>query len=88
MVFLLSSTLLTMAAVPVTHQKLSVLSLKTASIQQLMDLPGIGRITAHRIVTYRQAHEGKLSLDDLYHIRGISKRMILAIKKSGTTLTA
>ena len=88
MVFLLTSTTLSMAAASVTHKKLSLLSLKTASIQQLMHLPGIGQITAHRIIAYRQAHGGKISLDDLYHVRGISKRMVLVIKKSGVTLTA
>jgi competence protein ComEA len=46
-------------------------SLGSASAEQLDALPGIGPVTAQKIVAYRSAHGGFRSVDDLDAIPGI-----------------
>jgi competence protein ComEA len=47
------------------------LSLSTATAEQLDALPGIGPVTAQKIVDFRQQHGGFSSVDDLDAIPGI-----------------
>jgi competence protein ComEA len=47
------------------------LSLSTATAEQLDALPGIGPVTAQKIVDYRRQHGGFSSVDDLDAIPGI-----------------
>lgn len=52
------------------------LNMNTATKQQLMDLPGIGEVTAERILKYRN-ERGKFSdIEDLRAIKGISKNKL------------
>ena len=46
-------------------------SLSSASVEELDALPGIGPVTARKIVDYRAAHGGFRSVDDLDAIPGI-----------------
>lgn len=50
--------------------------LNTATKRQLMDLPGIGAVTAERIILYRTEHGPFRSVNDLQKVRGISKRKL------------
>jgi len=61
------------------------ININTATKQQLLDLPGIGEVTADRILTYR-AETGKFSnVDELRAIRGMSKKRIENLKPLITT---
>ena len=61
------------------------LNINTATKQQLLDLPGVGEVTAKRILTYR-AETGKFSnVDELRAIKGMSKRKIENLRPLITT---
>lgn len=56
------------------------LNLNTATREQLITLPGIGAVTAERILMYRE-HTGPFrSVDDLRKVRGISARKLEQLK--------
>ena len=46
-------------------------SLSSATVEQLDALPGVGPVTAQKIVDYRAEHGGFRSVDDLDAIPGI-----------------
>ena len=61
------------------------LNINMATKLQLMDLPGIGEVTAKRILAYR-AETGKFStIDQLRAIKGMSKKKIENLKPLITT---
>ena len=61
------------------------LNINTATKQQLLDLPGVGEVTADRILTYR-AETGKFSdIGELRAIKGMSKKKIENLKPLITT---
>ena len=61
------------------------LNINTATKQQLLDLPGVGEVTAERILTYR-AETGKFSdIGELRAIKGMSKKKIENLKPLITT---
>ena len=61
------------------------LNINTATKQQLLDLPGVGEVTAKRILTYR-AEIGKFSnVDELRAIKGMSKKKLENLKPLITT---
>jgi len=49
------------------------LDLNTATVEQLDTLPGVGEVTAGRIVAYRSAHPFT-SVDELLEVPGIGQR--------------
>jgi competence protein ComEA len=52
------------------------ININTASIDELEVLPGIGEVTAQRIVDFREQNGPYRSIDDLVHVQGISTRTI------------
>jgi competence ComEA-like helix-hairpin-helix protein len=61
------------------------LNINTATKQQLLDLPGVGEVTANRILALR-AETGKFStVDELRCVKGMSKRKIENLKPLITT---
>jgi competence protein ComEA len=55
------------------------LDLNTATVEQLDTLPGVGEVTAQRIIAYREAHPFT-SVDDLRQVSGIGDRRFEALK--------
>ena len=65
-------------SVPATYGGL--VSINSASVEELCVLDGIGEVLAQRIVTYRQKHGGFASLDQLKEVSGIGEKRYEAIK--------
>jgi len=61
------------------------LNINTATKEQLLDLPGVGEVTAERILTYRTETGKFSSVDELRAVKGMSKRKIENLKPLITT---
>ncbi|MBI4373440.1 MAG: helix-hairpin-helix domain-containing protein [Deltaproteobacteria bacterium] len=57
-----------------------LVNLNTASVSELMLLPGIGKAKAEAIVAYRQAHPFK-SPQELTEIKGIGPKMLQKMER-------
>lgn len=52
------------------------INVNRATVDELIALPGIGEVTAQRIVDFREEHGPYRSIDDLVHVQGISTNTI------------
>lgn len=62
-----------------------LINLNTASATELETLPGVGEVTAGRIIDYREANGPYRSIDDLVHVQGISMKTINGLRDLVTT---
>lgn len=60
-------------------------NLNTANAAELDTLPGVGEVTAGRIIDYREANGPFRSVDDLVHVQGISTKTINGLRDLVTT---
>jgi competence protein ComEA len=58
----------------------AAVNLNTATIDQLEELPGVGRATAQRILDYRQKSGGFKKIEELMNVRGIGEKSFLKLK--------
>ena len=56
------------------------LDLNTATLEQLQQLPGVGPVTAKRIIEMRQKSGPFRRVEDLLAVRGISKKRFEALR--------
>jgi competence protein ComEA len=61
------------------------IDINIATKQQLMDLPGIGEVTAERILKYREDRGKFTSVEGLRAIKGISRKKLEQLKPLITT---
>jgi competence protein ComEA len=69
------------SAVPETPAPGGALSLSSATVEQLDELPGVGPITAQKIVDYRTEHGPFASVDDLDAVPGIGPTRIEQLRE-------
>ena len=60
----------------------TIVNINTASVEQLMALPGIGRSKANAIITYRETQGPFTSIDDLVNVKGIGNKMLAKLTGS------
>jgi competence protein ComEA len=56
------------------------INLNTATVDQLEELPGVGRATAERILEYRQKNGGFKKIEELMNVKGIGEKSFLKLK--------
>jgi competence protein ComEA len=61
------------------------ININTATAEELEALPGVGDVTAARIISYREENGPFRSVDDLIHVQGISDRTIDGFRDLVTT---
>jgi competence protein ComEA len=61
------------------------INLNTATAEELDALPGVGPVTAARIIEFREQHGPYRSIDDLIHVQGISTRTVDGFRDLVTT---
>ena len=58
----------------------SVVSVNSATMEQLQTLPGVGKVTARSIVEYRKAHGPFARAEDLLKVKGIGGQTLEKIR--------
>ena len=62
------------------HPPAKPIDLNTASIKELVELPGVGKVTAQRILDMRQKSGRFRRVEDLLAVRGISQKKLDALR--------
>jgi competence protein ComEA len=88
-VLLLSSVFLTTssslafadtAKTKMSQKQMTQVDLNTATLEQLVTLPGVGKQKAAAIIEYRKKNGKFKSVDDLVNVKGVGKKMLAKLK--------
>ncbi|MGJ8682624.1 ComEA family DNA-binding protein [Paraglaciecola sp.] len=62
------------------QKHMSKVNLNTASLEQLVSLPGVGKKKAAAIIEYRTKHGKYKSIEDVMKVKGVGKKMLTKFK--------
>ena len=68
------------AAGPDAKQEVSPIDVNSASVEELMSIPGIGQVMAQRIVEFREKNGPYKSVDDLLKVQGIGEKSLAKLR--------
>ncbi len=69
------------AAKPAQATVVAALNVNVATAKELQSLPGIGEVTAARIIDYRKTNGKFVSLEDMMKVKGIGTKTLEKIRK-------
>ena len=58
-----------------------LIDVNTATLEELMRLPGIGEVKARGIIEYRKTHGFFRTVDELLNVRGIGKKTLERLRR-------
>ncbi|WP_339722925.1 helix-hairpin-helix domain-containing protein [uncultured Paraglaciecola sp.] len=82
-VFLTTSTnfaLADTAKSKMSQKQMTQVDLNTATLEQLVTLPGVGKKKAAAIIEYRTKNGKFKSVDELVNVKGVGKKMLEKLK--------
>ena len=56
------------------------INLNTATVEQLQSLPGVGPVTAQRIIDYRHEKKAFTSTQQLLEVKGVGEKLLAKIQ--------
>jgi len=68
------------AAGPDAKQEAAPVDVNSASVEELMSVPGIGQVVAQRIVEFREKNGPYKSVDDLLKVQGIGEKSLAKLR--------
>lgn len=73
--------LIVTVAPPLSAEQTELININTATVKEMMKLPGIGKKKAEAIIAFRKENGGFQDMNDLKKIEGIGKKTFEKIKE-------